>query len=94
MPRAAARDRIYYRRRYNPETIELCVRWYLAYRLSYRDLTAMMAERDVAVSSYRGWMTKNKAGCSGAAVPKLIPMVYPVLPNPLSPTAKLSCGVR
>lgn len=50
MPRAATRDPIYYRRRYPAEVIELCVRWYLTYKLSYRDLVAMMAERDVAVS--------------------------------------------
>ena len=50
MPRAASRDPIYRRRRYTPELIELCVRWYLTYRLSYRDLSAMMAEREVAVS--------------------------------------------
>ena len=50
MPRAASRDPIYYRRRYSPEVIELCVRWYLTYRLSYRDLAAMMGERDVAVN--------------------------------------------
>ena len=50
MPRAAPRDPIYHGRRYSPEVIELCVRWYLTYRLSYRDLSAMMAERDVAVS--------------------------------------------
>lgn len=50
MPRAASRDPIYYRRRYTPEVIEQCVRWYLTYRLSYRDLAAMMAERDVVVS--------------------------------------------
>ncbi len=50
MPRAASRDPIYFRRRYTPEVIELCVRWYLTYRLSYRDLAAMMAERDVIVS--------------------------------------------
>ena len=43
MPRAASRDRIYYRRRYTSEVIELCVRWYLTYRLSYRDLSAVMA---------------------------------------------------
>jgi transposase-like protein len=36
--------------RYTPHIIELCVRWYLTYRLSYRDLAAMMAERNVAVS--------------------------------------------
>jgi hypothetical protein len=50
VPRAACRDPIYYRRRYPAEVIELCVRWYLTYKLSYRDLVAMMAERDVAVS--------------------------------------------
>jgi transposase-like protein len=27
-----------------------CVRWYLAYPLSYRDLEAMMAERGVLVN--------------------------------------------
>lgn len=36
MPRAASRDPIYRRRRYTPELIELCVRWYVTYRLSYR----------------------------------------------------------
>jgi transposase-like protein len=30
--------------------IELCVRWYLTYGLSYRDLVAMMAERGVTLS--------------------------------------------
>ena len=30
--------------------IQLCVRWYITYRLSYRDLVAMMAERGVDVS--------------------------------------------
>jgi transposase-like protein len=50
MPQAASRDPIYRRRRYSPELIEQCVRWYLTYRLSYRDLRAMMAEREVTVS--------------------------------------------
>ena len=44
------RDPIYRRRRYPVEIMELCVRWYITYRLSYRDLVAMMAERGVAVS--------------------------------------------
>ena len=50
MPRAASRDPIYHRRRYSSDVIELCVRWYITYRLSYRDLVAMMAERGVTVS--------------------------------------------
>lgn len=50
MTRAIKRDPIYRRRRFPPELIELCVRWYITYRLSYRDLVAMMAERGAAVS--------------------------------------------
>jgi transposase-like protein len=37
--------------------IELCVRWHLTYRVSYRDLVEMLAERGVNVSHttiYRG----------------------------------------
>ena len=50
MTTAIARDPIYRRRRFQAEIIELCVRWYITYRLSYRDLVAMMAERGVDVS--------------------------------------------
>jgi hypothetical protein len=34
MAKAIARDPIYRHRRFQSETIELCVRWYLTYRLS------------------------------------------------------------
>ena len=34
MTEPVARDPIYRRRRFQPETIELCVRWYLRYPLS------------------------------------------------------------
>ena len=47
---AIARDPIYRNRRFKSEIIELCVRWYLTYRLSYRDLVEMMAERGVTIS--------------------------------------------
>jgi transposase-like protein len=47
---AIERDPIYRRRRFQSEIIELCVRWYLTYRLSYRDLVEMLAERGVVVS--------------------------------------------
>jgi transposase-like protein len=50
MTKRMSRDPIYWRRRFSAETIELCVRWYITYRLSYRDLAAMMAERGVSVS--------------------------------------------
>lgn len=50
MTKPIERNAIYRGRRFQTETIELCVRWYITYRLSYRDLVAMMAERGVVVS--------------------------------------------
>src|SRR6202790_2252285 len=50
MTKPIVRDSIYRRRRFDAEIIELCVRWYVTYRLSYRDLVAMMAERGINVS--------------------------------------------
>ena len=41
MPIAVSCDPIYRRRRYSAEVSELCVRWYITYRPSYRDLVAM-----------------------------------------------------
>jgi len=35
---------------FESDTIELCIRWYITYRLSYRDLAAMMAERGTHLS--------------------------------------------
>ena len=50
MTEPIARDPMYRRRSFDADIIELCVRWYITYRLSYRDLVAMMAERGVEVS--------------------------------------------
>src|SRR5690349_23975037 len=50
MTKPIERDPIYRGRRFQTENIELCVRWYITYRLSYRDLAAMMAERGMTVS--------------------------------------------
>ena len=36
-------------RHFRSEIIVLCVRWYLRYPLSYRDLEEMMAERGLAI---------------------------------------------
>ena len=36
-------------RHFEPEIILLCVRWYLSYRLSYRDLVEMMDERGLKI---------------------------------------------
>jgi transposase-like protein len=50
MTKPIARDPIYRRRGFDANIIELCVRWYITYRLSYRDLVEMMAERGIQVA--------------------------------------------
>lgn len=37
-------------RQFEQEIIVLCVRWYLRYKLSYRDLVEMMAERGMSIA--------------------------------------------
>jgi hypothetical protein len=75
MTKPIERDAIYRGRRNSPETIELCVRWYITYRLSYRDLAAMMAERDVIVSHttiMRGcYAMRRSTNVDGLAFPDL-----------------------
>jgi hypothetical protein len=60
MSRPIARDPIYRRRRFEAETIELCVRWYISYRLSYRDLVAMMGERGSRETLHPLWTEGTK----------------------------------
>jgi transposase-like protein len=50
MTKPIARDAMYRRRVFDAQLIELCVRWYITYRLSYRDLVEMMAERGIHVA--------------------------------------------
>ena len=41
---------LFKRRHFDQEIIILCVRWYITYKLSYRDLQAIMAERGISVA--------------------------------------------
>ena len=50
MTKRQDRDAIYVKRQFDTEIIVVCVRWYITYRLSYRDLVAMMAERGAIMS--------------------------------------------
>ena len=50
MTKPIARDPMYRQRAFDADVIQLCVRWYITYRLSYRDLVEMMAERGVKVA--------------------------------------------
>jgi transposase-like protein len=60
MTKPMARDPIYRRRVFDADVIELCVRWYVTYRLSYRDLVEMMAERGIPVAQTTAlrWVTR------------------------------------
>jgi len=49
MTKPLERDAIYLKRHFDAEIIVLSVCWYITYKVSYRDLAAMMAERGVGV---------------------------------------------
>ena len=43
-------DELFKGRHFDREVVVLCVRWYLRFKLSYRDLVEMMAERDLPLA--------------------------------------------
>src|SRR5258705_8936640 len=43
-------DGLFNGRHFDREVIVLCVRWYLRYKLSFRDLAEMMAERGLSLA--------------------------------------------
>ncbi|OAD23466.1 Integrase catalytic region, partial [Candidatus Thiomargarita nelsonii] len=47
-------------RQFEKDIILQCVRWYVAYALSYRDLEEMMTERGISVdhSTIQRWVVK------------------------------------
>jgi transposase-like protein len=49
---------LFKRRHFDSSIIILCIRWYIAYKLSYRDLKQMMAERgvDLAHTTILRWV--------------------------------------
>ena len=50
-----SKNNLFKGRHFEQEIIVLCVRWYLRYKLSYRDLVEMMAERGLAVNHSTVW---------------------------------------
>ena len=51
-------DELFEGRHFDREIIVLCVRWYLRFKLSFRDLVEMMAERNLSMAH-----TPSCAGC-------------------------------
>ena len=58
MRRFAPLEELFKGRHFDQEIVALCVRWYLSFKLSYRDLVAMMAERciDLAHTTILRWV--------------------------------------
>ena len=50
MPRLAPVEELFKGRHFDQQIIVLCIRWYLSYKLSYRDLVAMMDERGIPLA--------------------------------------------
>jgi transposase-like protein len=50
MPRFEPVEELFKGRHFDREIVVLCVRWYLSYKLSYRNLVAMMAERGIELT--------------------------------------------
>ncbi|HUE51901.1 MAG TPA: IS6 family transposase, partial [Terriglobales bacterium] len=49
------RSMLFRGRHFADEIIALCVRWYLRFSLSYRDLEELMAERNLSVDHTTVW---------------------------------------
>jgi len=49
------RPLLFWKRKFEPEVIVTCVRWYLRFCLSLRDLKELMAERGLAVDHMTIW---------------------------------------
>jgi transposase-like protein len=58
MPRLVPTEELFKGRHFDQEIVVLCVRWYLSFKLSYRDLVAMMGERgiDLAHTTILRWV--------------------------------------
>ena len=50
MTRFVPVEELFKGRHFDREIVVLCVRWYLSYKLSYRDLVTMMSERGIGLA--------------------------------------------
>ena len=61
-------DAVFKGRHFDQSVILLCVRWYLAYNLSLRNLEEMMAERGISVdhATVHRWVVRYSLRVAGA----------------------------
>lgn len=50
MPRFVPVEQLFKGRPFDQEIVVLCIRWYLSFKLSFRDLVAMMGERGIGMA--------------------------------------------
>ena len=56
----SCRPALFRKRQFEPAVIVTCVRWYLRFSLSLRDLEEMMAERGVSVDHTTIWRSVQR----------------------------------
>ena len=64
-------DDLYKGRHFDREIIILCVRWYLRFKLSFRDLVEMIAERGISLAhtTIMRWISALRTGIRKAVEP-------------------------
>ena len=68
-------------RRFEAEIILLCVRWYLRYPLSLRQLEEIMAERNLSVNHVTIWRWVQRYAGTESALPPGTAEYEPVVAN-------------
>ena len=65
-----ALDELFEGRHFDREVIVLCVRWYLRFKLSYRDLVEMMAERGLSLAhtTIMRWVHEGRGKWTSSAI--------------------------
>ena len=78
MGRRRSLEEMFAGRHFDREVIILCVRWYLRYKLSFRDLVEIMAERGLNLAHttilrwVRGGMRQSSSSAGTALVERLV----------------------
>ena len=61
MSKLRSMEELFASRHFDHEVILLCVRWYLRYKLSFRDLVEMMAERGLRLAANGMWRQQRRS---------------------------------
>ena len=75
-------DDLFKGRQFDREIIILCVRWYLRFKLSFRDLVEMMAERGISLGSHHDHRLVKKCVFVGGDACSLAQSTHKVVDQP------------